>query len=249
MTTENLSFTPLSAASSQPLYLQIKTAIAQRIQDGDYQPHERLPSESELMKVFGVSRITVRQALRDLHGEGLVFSVQGKGTFVSKPKAVQNVQRLKGFGEAMVPQGYEASTRVIGVQEIRPPQDVAEALGRRQSDPVVELKRVRYLNREPISIDHSFYPIELGQKLVGRDLTQDVFPMMENEFDIGLSHADLRIEAGLASADEARFLNYEAGEPVLMIRRLVFDQPGRPVAFEILSYRGDAFQYHLRADR
>ena len=149
MTQENASFSPLNAVSSQPLYLQIKTALAQRIQDGDYQPHERLPSESELMKVFGVSRITVRQALRDLHGEGLVFSVQGKGTFVSKPKAVQNVQRLQGFGEAMVPQGYEASTRVIGVQELRPPQEVADALGRRQSDTVVELKRVRYLNREP----------------------------------------------------------------------------------------------------
>src|SRR6056297_1407076 len=111
--------------STQPLYQQIKRALAGRIIDGDYQPHERLPSESELMKVFGVSRITVRQALRDLHREGLVFSVQGKGTFVSKPKAVQDVQRLQGFGESMMPQGYETSTRVIDLKEVRPPQDVA----------------------------------------------------------------------------------------------------------------------------
>jgi len=249
MSREQTPLKPLSVASSQPLYLQIKTVLAQRIQDGHYQPHERLPSESELMKVFGVSRITVRQALRDLHGEGLVFSVQGKGTFVSKPKAMQNVQRLQGFGEAMVPQGYEASTRVISVQEVRPLQEIAEALGCKQSDLVVELKRVRYLNREPISIDHSFYPPEIGRPLMGRDLTQDIFPLLENEFDIALSFADLRIEAALASASEEQYLNYPVDSPILKIRRLVLAQAGQPVAIEILSYRGDAFQYHLRAER
>ncbi len=249
MTQQQAPLEPLSTTSTLPLYLQIKTVLAQRIQDGDYQPHERLPSESELIKVFGVSRITVRQALRDLHSEGLVFSVQGKGTFVSKPKAVQNVQRLQGFGEAMVPQGYEATTRVISVQEIRPPQDIAEALGCKQSDLVIELRRVRNLNREPISIDHSFYPLEIGRPLMGKDLSQDVFPLLENEFDIALSYADLRIEAALAGTDEERYLNYPAESPILKIRRLVFAESNQPVAIEILSYRGDAFQYHLRAER
>jgi len=249
MTQEQTPLGPLSVMSSQPLYLQIKTVLAERIQEGDYQPHERLPSESELMKVFGVSRITVRQALRDLHAEGLVFSVQGKGSFVSKPKAVQDVQRLQGFGEAMVSQGYEATTRVISVQEVRPPQEVAEALECKQSDPVTELKRVRYLNREPISIDHSFYPPEIGRPLMKRDLTQDIFPLLENEFDTALSYADLRIEAALADVNEERYLNYPIDSPILMIRRLVFAQTSKPVAIEILSYRGDAFQYHLRAER
>lgn len=249
MSQESIPMDPLSMDSSQPLYLQIKTVLAKRIQDGDYRPHERLPSESELVKVFGVSRITVRQALRDLHGEGLVFSVQGKGTFVSKPKAMQNVQRLQGFGEAMVPQGYEASTRVIGIQETRPSQEVAECLGCKQTDPIIEIKRVRFLNREPISIDQSFYPIDTGRMLMGRDLTQDIFPMLENEFNIALSYADLRIEATLATESETQYLNYQEGSPILKIRRLVFGGNDKPVAVEILAYRGDAFQYHLRADR
>lgn len=240
---------PIDSVSAQPLYLQIKTVLAQRILDGEYAPHERLPSESELMKVFGVSRITVRQALRDLHGDGLVFSVQGKGTFVSKPKAVQDVQRLQGFGESMVPQGFEASTRMISLQETRPSQEVAEALGLKQTDSVVEIKRIRYLNREPISVDHSFYPAEIGRKLAGRDLTQDIFPLLENEFDLLLDHADLRIEATLADDEQARLLNCDVAAPVLLIRRLVFDQQGNKIAFEFLSHRGDAFQYHLRADR
>jgi GntR family transcriptional regulator len=240
---------PIDNVSAQPLYLQIKTMLAQRILDGNYAPHERLPSESELMKVFGVSRITVRQALRDLHADGLVFSVQGKGTFVAKPKAIQDVQRLQGFGETMIPQGYEASTRVIGLQEIRPSQNVAEALHIKQSEMVVEIKRVRFCNREPISIDQSFYPIDIGRRLSGRDLTQDIFPMLENEFDIVLDHADLRIEATLADDEQAGHLNCDIGAPVLLIQRLVLDDQGNRIAFEFLSHRGDAFQYHLRADR
>src|SRR3546814_15180759 len=80
------------------------------------------------MNAFGVSRITIRQALRDLHNEGLVFSAQGKGTYVSKPKAVQNVQRLQGFGEAMAAQGYEASVRLLSIQERKHAKAVVAAL-------------------------------------------------------------------------------------------------------------------------
>lgn len=235
--------------SVQPLYAQIKEIIKQRILDGDYDVHERLPSESEMMKVFGVSRITVRQALRDLHTEGLVFSVQGKGTFVSRPKVVQDIQRLQGFGEAMNPLGYETSARVVSVQEVRPSTDVAAALSLARNTNVIELTRVRYLNREPISVDNSFFPLELGKKLLGRDLTQDIFPMLENEFGVGLGYADLKIEAIAASDAIAQQLNVEPGSAILRIQRLVFSQVGDPIDFEYLYFRGDAFQYQVRVER
>ena len=245
----NRDFTPINNGSMQPLYMQIKEAIKQRILDGDFSAHERLPSESELMKIFGVSRITVRQALRDLHGDGLVFSVQGKGTFVSRPKATQDMTRLQGFGEAMTPGGYTTSTRVVSVGETRASQQVADALGIRRTDRVIELTRIRYLNREPISIDNSFFPVAIGEKLLGRDLTQDVFPMLENSFGIYLDYADLKISAGVAVKHQADGLNVEVGSPILQIQRLVFGTDGTPVDFEYLSYRGDAFQYQLRVDR
>ena len=235
--------------SAQPLYAQIKDIIKQRIIEGEYAVHERLPSESEMMKVFGVSRITVRQALRDLHADGLVFSVQGKGTFVSRPKAVQDIQSLQGFGEAMNPQGYETSTRVVGVQEVRISGDVAEALDLNRNSNVVELTRIRYLNREPISLDHSFFPVEVGNELLGRDLTQDVFPMLENECGIELGHAELKIEAISADENVAEKLNVGVGSPILRIQRLVYSISGTPIDFEYLSYRGDAFQYQVRVER
>lgn len=106
---------PVSTQLPQPLYVQIRENLRKEILEGTYAPHARLPSEKSLMDQFGVSRITIRQALSDLHNEGLVFSAQGKGTYVSKPKAIQNIERLQGFTEAMTAQGYEASTRVLSI--------------------------------------------------------------------------------------------------------------------------------------
>jgi len=239
----------LGNESVRPLYAQIKEIIKQRILDGDYAAHERLPSESEMKKLFGVSRITVRQALRDLHTEGLVFSVQGKGTFVSRPKVVQDIQRLQGFGEAMSPQGYETSARVINLKDIKAPMDVVQALNLSRGDQVMELTRVRYINREPISLDKSYFPMEIGKSLRGKDLTQDIFPMLENQFKEGIGHADLKIEAMIADAELSQHLNVEQGTSVLRIQRLVFSEAGIPIDFEYLSYRGDAFQYQIRVDR
>src|SRR5487761_162717 len=122
--------------SPQPLYLQIKEVLKQRILDGVYQPHQKLASENELMGAFGVSRITVRQALRDLHNEGLVFSAQGKGTFVSKPKATQSLESLQGFEESMQ---AAASSKLISAAPRRPSKEVAAALRLGKKEDVVEI--------------------------------------------------------------------------------------------------------------
>ncbi len=235
--------------SPQPLYAQIRDTLRRNILEGGCTPHERLPSESALMKSFGVSRITIRQALRDLHNEGLVFSAQGKGTFVSKPKAVQNVQRLQGFGEAMAAQGYEATARLLSIQECRPSKPVAAALALPRGDAVVEVKRVRYLNREPVSLESSYFPLDIGRRLFGQELSGDIFPMLENRFGIPLGAADIAIDATLCDEETQHHLNLRLGEPILRVERLTYDRAGRPVDFEYLCFRGDAFKYQFRVDR
>ncbi len=224
----------MNTHSSQPMYVQIKEALKKRILDGDYASHERLPSESNLMKMFGVSRITVRQALRDLHSDGLVFSVQGKGTFVSRPKAVQHMQRLQGFGEAMTPQGYETSTRVVFNDYIRPSQEVANVFSINRSMRVLNVQRVRYLNQEPISLDISYFPEDIGKQLYVRELNQDIFPLLENELNTSLSYADLKIESTAADAEIASQLKIETSSPVLKIIRLVFSSDDPLVDYEHL---------------
>ncbi len=237
------------SSSPLPLYVQIKESLRQRIVGGEFVAHQRLPSEAALMQSFGVSRITVRQALRDLHKDGLVFSSQGKGTFVSMPKAVQDVHRLEGFGEAMERQGYATFARVICTQERQPPEEVRNALQLAENEEVVEVKRVRYLNNKPVSVDMSYFPLTIGRRLFGRDLSGDIFPLLENQLGIALGAADIVLEAAPASREIAQLLDMRAGDSIMRVQRLTHDPKGNPIDFEYLSYRGDAYQYRFRIDR
>lgn len=244
-----MSVLKTSPRSPQPLYVQIKETLKKQILDGHYVPHERLPSENELMQLFGVSRITVRQALRDLYNEKLVFSAQGKGTFVSKPKAVQDMQHLQGFGEAMHAKGYDTSARLIGVREIRANREIQEQLQLHSGQDVVEIRRVRYLNREPVSVDTSYFPAEIGRKLLGRDLSVDIFPLLENQLGLDLGHAEVRLEARAADADTAHLLGIETGAPVMWVTRLTYTRGGEPLDYEYLAFKSESYQYRFIIDR
>ncbi len=246
----NNSKTNIVNLSPAPLYMQIKETLRARILDGTYKAHEQMPSEAEMMKAFDVSRITVRQALGDLQKEGLIFKIHGKGAFVSKPKAYQNVTRLQGFGEAMTPLGYETFSRVLGIKNLAADKTVAARLKLPEQALVTEIRRLRYLNREPISLDVTYVPAAIGERLMKEDLaTRDVFLILENEYGHALGAADLQIEAVLADETLARLLGIEEGTPLLRIERLTHGADGQPLDYEHLYYRGDAFQYRLTIER
>lgn len=237
-------------SSPLPLYTQIREILRSRILDGSYQPHQQMPSEAEMMAMFGVSRITVRQALSDLQAEGLIFRVHGKGSFVSKPKAFQDLGRLQGFGEAMRQMGYETFARVLSLKTVTPTPQVAEKLQLPKRAKVTELQRVRFLNREPISLDVTWVPTSIGQRLAREDLAaRDVFVILENDYAIALGHAELQIGSTLADERLAVQLKVDEGSPLLVIERTTHTADGTPIDYEHLYYRGDAFQYKVRVDR
>ena len=236
--------------SPVPLYTQIKEILRTRILDGTYKAHEQMPSESELTRSFDVSRITVRQALGHLQKEGLIFKIHGKGTYVSQPKAFQNLGKLQGFGEAMASMGYETFSQVVSFKIVPADKIVSRKLNMTENDMVSEIRRVRYLNRSPISLDVSYLPRTIGERLIKEDLAhRDIFLILENDYGYSLGQAELQIEAMLADESLGRLIQLEEGSPVLRIERLTFTTENQPLDFEYLYYRGDAFQYRLRVER
>jgi GntR family transcriptional regulator len=236
--------------SPLPLHTQIREALRRQILDGSYRAHDQLPSESDLMATFAVSRITVRHALAQLQREGLIFTVTGKGTFVAKPKALQDLSRLQGFGEAMDQLGRETFSQVLGHTLMCAQGDIAQRLALPGGASVIELRRLRYLDRAPVSLDVSYFPASIGELLLRSDLAaRDVFSVLENEIGIALGTAEVSIEAALADADIATHLAIAAGAPMLRIERLTSAADGRPIDFEYLYYRGDAMRYRLRLER
>lgn len=236
--------------SPVPLYSQLKEILRTRILDGTYPPLSRMPSEAELGKAFEVSRITVRQALGDLQKEGLIFKIHGKGTFVAKPKAFQNVSTLQGLGESMTQRGYEVINRLRSFKTVPANAQVAARLQVAEGENVVQIKRARLVNRELVSLEITWLPEAVGKRLEKTDLvSRDIFLILENDCALPLGHADLAIDAILADAELARALEVEEGSPVMRIERLTHTADGAPLDYEHLYYRGDAFQYRLRIDR
>ncbi|XEG69819.1 GntR family transcriptional regulator [Pseudomonas sp. abacavir_1] len=242
--------TELLPLSPVPLYSQLKELLRTRILDGSYPPLSRMPSEAELGKAHGVSRITVRQALGDLQKEGLIFKIHGKGTFVARPKAFQNVSTLQGLAESMGERGYEVINRLRSFRFVPADAQVAARLQVAEGDSVAQIKRARLVNRELVSLEVTYLPEAVGRRLEKADLvSRDIFLILENDCGLPLGHADLAIDAILADAELAAALEVEEGSPVMRIERLTHGADSQPLDYEHLYYRGDAFQYRLRIDR
>jgi GntR family transcriptional regulator len=232
------------------LYIQLKEALRGWIADGRYAAHAKLPAESELSSMFGVSRITVRQALGDLQNEGMIFKVAGKGTFVAKPVAVQELSQLEGFAEAMARGGHEIYNQVSSHRTVQADATVARRLALPAGSAVTEIVRVRHLNRAPLSLELTYLPQAIGERLRRENLAgRDIFLILENDYGIALGRADLQIGAVLSDAAQSEALGIEPGSALLRIERLTHTADGAPLDFEYLFFRGDAFQYQLQLQR
>jgi GntR family transcriptional regulator len=239
-----------AVAAQVPKYAAICRTLRDRILRGDMARGGRLPSESTLMLEFGVSRVTVRLALDALRSAGLVESRQGKGHFVRPVRAVQDLGRLQGFGEMMASVGIEAHSVVLCTSEAPCGREVQKALCLDRRASVISIERVRVGGGVPLSYDVSYFPIEIGHRLVALDLAHaDIFALLESELGVDLGFADLTLEVVAADRVTAGYLRVDEGDPLLRIRRLTYDIRRRPIDFEYLYGRPDAFQFSVRVPR
>jgi GntR family transcriptional regulator len=223
---------------------------AERIRRGDYSPLERLPSEHELVREHSISRITARQALAELERAGLVFRRQGRGSFVARPAVVQHLTRLSGLGEAMSGQGLSSTSRVLRTAATRASTAVGSRLGVALGAPVFEIRRLRLVDGSPVSLDVSFFPLDLGRRLAREDLgRRDIFWLLEDACGMDLGAADCEIGAVAAEGEIAMTLGVPGGTPLVFIDRLTYDAAGRPIDYEHLYVRADRFRYGLRLER
>jgi GntR family transcriptional regulator len=245
-----MKFDSSNIAESVPLYVKVKEDIRSQILDGTYQPLAKLPSEHQLCDLFQVSRITVRQALNDLQRDGLIHKMHGRGTFVSKSKASQNISYLQGFTEAMSPLGHTVTSRLHGFRYLHACETVSTQLALPLQTPVAEITRVRLLDDAPVSFEITYVPRMLGERLAASDLVnRDMFGILEKDFDIEIAYAEVTMNAVSVLPVMIESLQMRANEPVLRIDRQVFDRDNKPFLYEQLYFRSSIFQYKLRVER
>jgi GntR family transcriptional regulator len=236
-------------ASSMPLHIQVRETIRRQVKVGELiDKTGRLMTEAELGKHFGVSRITIRNAIKPLVDEGMFERERGRGTFLRTNQPENWVGRLMGFSETIKDAGYQPGAKVLlqGMTN-RHDADVRKQLRERA---VWQLKRVRFADEIPIAIEHAFYPPDIGLELDKRDLTSIVmYRVFESELGFKIKEATQTISASLADATSAKLLGVKAGSPLLSIERLTVNTDGRPLELLRSVYLPGYFQLSINLTR
>lgn len=236
----------LSKDTPVPLYLQMKMQIEAEIRDGKYGPEDRLPSERELCERFGVSRMTVRQALKELERNGLVFSRVGKGTFVSEPKIDQQLRHLTGFSQEISTRGARPSSKILSAQIVSASASMAAVLKVMQGAEVVELSRLRLSNELPLCIEIAHIPHYLCPNILKNDFSHEsLYRVFERDYGHHLVRAEQTMEASLANAPELELLQMTSPASVLRIERFSYTQQDILLEYVTSAYRGDLYKFHL----
>lgn len=233
----------------QPLHIQIREAIRSQVREGKLVDAEgRLMTEAELVKHFGVSRITIRNAIRPLVEEGMFARERGRGTFLQSNKPENWVGRLMGFSETIRDAGFEPGARILHMGMTKTHDaGVRDALRERA---VWELKRVRLADQTPIAIEHAFYPPDIGLELENRDLVSIVmYRVFEQELGLEIKEASQSISATLANETNAALLGVEPGSPLLAMERLTTGLEGRPLELLRSVYLPEYFRFSINLTR
>ena len=182
--------------------------------------------------------------------KGLIFKINGKGTFVSKPKASFDVSTLKGFGETASSMGQESFSKLISVSHHSDLRSVNEKLKLPIGESVVRIQRLRYLNREPLAFDITYASKDLGERLANSDLERrDILEILENDCQLHIDMADVAIEALLCDKSLAEQLSVEQASAIMHIERSILDAKQSPLLYENLYYRGDNFKFGMHVSR
>jgi GntR family transcriptional regulator, histidine utilization repressor len=205
----------------RPAYEQVKGWIRQHIASGEWKPGDVVPSEAALMERFAISRMTANRALRELATEGLVTRVQGSGTRVAQLHRISSQLVIRDIHEEMAERGHVHSTRVIKVGPEKAGPEVAESLGLRKGARVFHTVLVHLENGVPIQYEDRYVNPQAAPQYLDTDFTQ-VSPTLHLLQHAPLTEASYTIEATLPTAEEARALDIQPGEPCLvMMRRTV----------------------------
>jgi GntR family transcriptional regulator len=233
-----------------PLYRRISDELRARIEAGEFQPGDRLPSELELARAHSVSRITSRQALDLLGSDGLVVRRQGMGSFVAARRVTQPLAGLTDFVEDMIEAGLRPESRVLGFATETAPTGVAETLSLAAGTSLYRLDRLRLADGSPIALDWTWLPLQFGRLLVDQDLAQrSIYSILEQDYGIPVVSGECNIAASVADEAQADLLDVPSGSPLLVFDRISFTGSNKPVYFQRRFYRADRVQYRLTLER
>lgn len=236
---------------STALYMQIANDIERQIHDGNFKSNEKLPSERELGEQYKVSRITIRQAIGIVERNGLVYSVQGKGTYVCPAKIQQNLMRITSFTQTLHEKGLRGSTTVLSF-EINPSERTQLRMLKIQNVPAAYGLRILGLgDGVPMVFYLSYFREDVGNPMCSKALELSREGKAFSTFDLykliakPIGRIEQEIFAENVSQKIGAFLKINRGDSVLRLESVVYDQSDEIMECKISYYRADMYSFKL----
>jgi len=225
-----------------PLHVQLADVLRQQITLGELAPDQQISSERVLCEKYGVSRITVRHAFGILNQEGLITTVQGKGTYVTPQRLEERLQSLNGFSKDMRSRGYQVSSRVLEAAIIDADDEIAMLLHMTRGAKIFLLYRLRIADGFPTALQRSYLPHKYCPGILKYDLSsRSLYDILASEYKLILLRAKMRIKAELAKEDDLELLSMEQPASVLVVDQTTFLNDNEIIEHTVSTYRGDRF--------
>lgn len=231
----------IDKSSPLPLHYQLKELIMQEIESGKYKIGDRLPTEEELCERFDLSRITVRNALRNLENMGYVIRRRSLGTFVSKPNIIQGPKKLKSFTKDIKSLGYSPSSKELSRKIIPAPEFLKEKLNISNDQKIICIKRLRFADKEPMGIQEAYLPYNKFKKLLEESEIQSLYELMSEKLNIEVKYATETYRAIALDEPDAKLLKVSKASPAFYVERIGYDIEKIPIEFVKSLMRADKY--------
>ncbi|MBT8083483.1 MAG: histidine utilization repressor [Gammaproteobacteria bacterium] len=233
--------------TTKPRYQQLKDLIIGRIAAGELRPSDRVPSEHELVAAMKVSRMTANRALRELHDEGYVERIAGRGTFVSDQRAQSALLEVRNIADEIAGRGHRHASSVVRQSRQHARGEIAKALQVEQGTDVFHLLLVHYEDDEPIQVEDRHVLASFAPDCLGQDFAA-VTPSAYLTSIAPLQEADHVVRAAMPNAAVRQRLHMADDEPALVVIRRTWSE-GRPVTFTRLHHPGSRYELTGRLEK
>jgi DNA-binding GntR family transcriptional regulator len=229
-----------------PLYLQIRDHLLSKIDAGVWPEEAMIPTEAELCEQYNVSKITVREAVKLLVRDGRLSRIPGKGTFITRQKFEQKLDRFFSFTRWAQQNGLEPASRILKVETTPADGHIARHLGIHEGDVVIRVERLRLGNNEPLMFEVLWVPSVHCPDLHIRDLANvSLNDILQKDYGITLVRAVESIEPQVADAYAARLLAIQRDVLLLHVEHTAFMNGDVIAYFATASYRGDRVKFSI----
>lgn len=241
--------------SPVPKYYQLGQIIREMIENEELQPGDAIPTEMELCKYHGVSRMTARKAIQNLVHEGLLYREQGKGTFVAYPKERRNVSQLLSFTEEMKAKGKKVTNKIMLFEKNKPSKKIAKILDiNPDEDFIFMIKRLRIVSGLPFAIELAHIPEKIVPGLKLEDIEKNsLYDLIENTHGNKLSYGKQSVEPVVLTAYEKEMFEIQDNSLEsslgLLFERTTYSEDGEAIEYTRSVYRADIYKLEYTLQR